>query len=190
MLCPFVPEWRQNVAVSMMKPEAAFFTNALWFIISVIISAPHSIKSQLIEASRQQGFGRFRYKTLPPIGLANPIAYLGLARLHGCRVKAIRKHNPATAYWFSRFFQNDSKCLRSCKYSPDYFKTIFHRRMGQPPGNGSNIRITCIFVQYASLRFLPRTQNKSFCFNQINWGFNDIFTNLTIIDQNCNVIID
>lgn len=52
MLSPFVTERRQDVMVRMMELEAAFFTNTFRFIVSFIISAPHSIKYQLIETSR------------------------------------------------------------------------------------------------------------------------------------------
>lgn len=165
MLCPFVAERRQDVTVGMMVLEAAFFANTFRFIVSFIISAPHSIKSQLIETSRQQGFDGFRNETLPPIGLANPIANLSFTRLHGCGVKTIRKHDPATAYRLACIFQNNCVCFRCRKYSPDDFQTVFYRSMRRPTGNWTNVRVAGILEQCVSLSFLPGSEYKSFRLN-------------------------
>lgn len=169
MLCPFVSERRQDVTVGMMELESALFTNTFRFIVPFIISAPHSIKSQLIETSKQQGFDRFRYETLSPIGLANPITYLCFARLHRCGMKTVCKHDSATAYRLTGIFKNDGVCFRRRKYSPDYFKTILHRSMWHPSCNGPYIRVAGILEQSVGLCFLPRSEDKSFCLNHYHF---------------------
>ena len=51
VLCAFVAERRQDVRVGVMELKAAFFADTLRFVVPLIMSAPHRIKRQLIEAS-------------------------------------------------------------------------------------------------------------------------------------------
>lgn len=98
MLCAGVAERRDNVGVSVVEAEPAFFNDAPGLDVSVVVSTPDGLELQLIEATRQQCSDSFRNEALSPVGLADPVAYLGVARLHVGGVESVGEHYSATAH--------------------------------------------------------------------------------------------
>lgn len=159
MLCPLIAERRNYAMIRMMEPEAAFLYNPFRLCVPVIISAPRGIKVQVAEASCQQGRDSLGDEALSPIGLAYPVANLRFARLHLSRVKTIGEHYPATADRLARGFKHDRIRFGSGEDRPDNLPAVFHRRVGRPSGNGTDVRVARVLEHCLGIRFLPRSED-------------------------------
>lgn len=130
MLRPYVSERRNHAVIRMVELEAAFLDDPSRLCVPVIMYAPSGIKTQVVEASCQQGRDSLGDEALSPIGLAYPVANLRFVLFHLSRVKTVGEHYPATADRLACGFQHDRIRFGSGEDRPDNLPAVFHRRVG------------------------------------------------------------
>lgn len=144
MFGAFVAKGRGDVAVGVMIGETAFFAYAARFGIAIVISAPYGVEMQFVETALQQSPYGFGYQSTAPIGLPDPIAYLGFAVFHIRAVKAVGKHYTAAAHRLAGLFEHYRIYFGCGKYGADYFQTVFYGGVRLPAGDGAYGGVTRI----------------------------------------------